>query len=356
VKRYERNNEPGGGSAMADEMKLGDSIAGNGGDDNNGNNGQDNIQSLRLEVLEHRLTNKLRDSVEKALLFRYGLVIAALTIAFGITGYSVKTAIDNKIEETVKLAEAKIDTTLAEKIAALEKEVVDAKEKSRKIEVTQALAERIIGATEERISGFDKKARLLERFRLEVDSVLTDIERIRGQAERAKLIFADSGQLIELGQRIALAEERLVKFEEFSRTINPNAVVPTSNSDDVKAVKQQVIQQYRESQPKTVFFQFAILPRHQAKQIAAALTAKGYDVPGEDREESVTKLKQVRYFYDIDNEPANQLARQTEAVLAELGWSGVSIDVEDLTAYRGPKPRPGVLELWLGLQPMSYER
>ena len=35
-------------------------------------NEQNDIASLRIEVLEHRLTNKLRDSVEKALLFRYG--------------------------------------------------------------------------------------------------------------------------------------------------------------------------------------------------------------------------------------------------------------------------------------------
>jgi flavin-binding protein dodecin len=311
------------------------------------------IDSVRLEVLEHRLTNRLRDSVEKALLFRYGLVLAALTVAFGVTGYSIKTAIDNKIEETVARAERTIDQKVDTKIAEIEEEVVDAKEKSREIELTQALAERIIGDTEKRITGFDEKARLLERFRLEVDAVLEELEGIKGQAERAKLIFADSGQLIDLGQRVALAEERLAQLERLGRELDPSAVMALPSVDQMEAARQQVVEQYREDRPKTVFFQFAILPRSQAQQIAAALAAKGYLIPSEDREDAATALREVRYFYSADEDPATELARQTEKVLADLGWSGVTIGVSDLTAYRGPKPRPGVLELWLGLPPSA---
>jgi hypothetical protein len=100
-----------------------------------------------------------------------------------------------------------------------------------------------------------------------------------------------------------------------------------------------------------VFFQFSILPREQARQIAQLLRDQGYSVPGEERVPAADGLHEVRYYYSHDQVSAETLADKTNQILSRLGWSDLVIAVRDLTGLKAAKPRQGVLELWLGIQP-----
>ena len=59
----------------------------------------------------------------------------------------------------------------------------------------------------------------------------------------------------------------------------------------------------------------------------------------------------VGLVHDQDKAAASLLAIDTKAVLAQLGYGTIEIDLRDFTNYPGKKPRPGVLELWLGAPP-----
>ena len=67
------------------------------------------------------------------------------------------------------------------------------------------------------------------------------------------------------------------------------------------------------------------------------------------QEASAARLKQVRYFFDQDKAAASLLALDAKAVLSQLGFGAVDVDLRDFSNYPGKKPRPGVLELWLGV-------
>jgi len=90
---------------------------------------------------------------------------------------------------------------------------------------------------------------------------------------------------------------------------------------------------------QTVYLQFAELTRDRARNLLSSLGALGWTLPREERVETATGLRQVRY------NPANvadaAAARLLAADLEALGWIGArSVPVKVI--------REGILEIWVG--------
>ncbi|HID30596.1 MAG TPA: hypothetical protein EYP19_11410 [Desulfobacterales bacterium] len=120
---------------------------------------------------------------------------------------------------------------------------------------------------------------------------------------------------------------------------------------DTKEAEQRLVQARNKT---TVFFQFAGGRREQAEALSATLKAEGYVVPGEDQEVGAAGKHEVRYFHDKDHAAALRLVDDTTRALRSLAYfdrKQPDIITKSLVSYRGKKPRPGVLELWLEVPP-----
>ena len=56
---------------------------------------------------------------------------------------------------------------------------------------------------------------------------------------------------------------------------------------------------------------------------------------------------EVRYFHNDTKKAAERLANDTNAALRSLEYPVLNVVVKSFTSYRGKKPRPNVVELWL---------
>jgi hypothetical protein len=124
---------------------------------------------------------------------------------------------------------------------------------------------------------------------------------------------------------------------------------------EAKEAEQRLVEARKKT---TVFFQFAGGRREQAETLSAALKAKGYIVPGEDRERGAAGRHEIRYFHDKDEAAAKGLAEDTTSALLSLGYTdrkSPNVETKSLVSYRGKKPRRGVLELWLEI-PQNKDR
>jgi hypothetical protein len=112
---------------------------------------------------------------------------------------------------------------------------------------------------------------------------------------------------------------------------------------------QRVMQAQVSAPSSTVYMQFAQLTRENAKAISAQLLDAGWKVPGEERLDSAAGLHEIRCYYEEDCSAAERLKADTEAALTRLGFSPQEIAIRKLLTYT-PKPRQGVLEIWLGME------
>jgi flagellar biosynthesis chaperone FliJ len=202
---------------------------------------------------------------------------------------------------------------------------------------------------------FQPKADTLNDLIDQVAELELKRKEIEARLERARLT-ATSVEAITT-QLKSLAEQ----VNELNELV-PAGAPGTSGERDASQKRastiNQVIQEAQSAQEQvveartrtTVFFQFAVAPRDQAQAVARALEREGYIVPGEDREQGAEGKHEVRYFHPEDEGAAERLAGDVTRVLKMLDYPPVpQIGVQSLVKYRGKKPSPGVLELWLEL-------
>ncbi|MBI3435690.1 MAG: hypothetical protein HY056_11540 [Proteobacteria bacterium] len=108
------------------------------------------------------------------------------------------------------------------------------------------------------------------------------------------------------------------------------------------------VQVERSPQP-VVYFQYASAPAASAQQFSQTLQQRGYRIPGVEATDLAKSLNEVRFYYPDDKEAAAKLARDTSAALRERYPTMAATKDIDLTAKRGARNFPGVIELWLDL-------
>ena len=337
------------------------------------------------ELAERRLAERVEEKVKSRLFAVYGLVGGAALTILGFFGYSVVSDFRTTAHDTAtEAAEAAAKTAVAPVVEQAKIEVAELKDQA-KLELAQVKAkedeanalisrvhDRLDALTESLVKGQEQTVRMSEQaagLRAEMAAKADDIrdkldaaklqmdslaQAIDTQKQRAQGQFADAGTVADLAKLVQKLADQLgdVDAQLHEMALHNNlalAAPPVAQSD--LAVKAQNAAQVAAAPPAspTVFFQFAAMSRDDAKAISAALLQRGYVMPGEDQEASAARLKQVRYFFDQDKAAASLLALDAKAVLSQLGFGAVDVDLRDFSNYPGKKPRPGVLELWLGV-------
>jgi len=208
----------------------------------------------------------------------------------------------------------------------------------------------------------------LDEFQPQAENLDETIARVQTlNVTSQDLIAAYSQEVQPLVRNVESLSSQLRTLAEQVKQLNSinTAVEPDADTQSVQtslqrnAAIQSVITNTSEAQERlaqardttTVFFQFAGVRREQAQELSAALKTKGYIVPAEDRESNAAGKHEVRYFYEQDQEAAQQLADDVNRALDSLTYpkDRETISAKSLVYYRGKKPRPGVLELWLAM-------
>lgn len=330
-----------------------------------------NIDPNMLELIERRLSERIGDRAEKSLIKRFTWIGAILLTVLGYFGYdliqSTRTAAEKAAVETANQIIQREVTPVAEEAHAKLTEATNQLEQNKgRLELIDGILARNqlrVEAASGRASETAERVKsTLGELNSQVDELKRRIEETskagEDQLKALRDSFKDAGTLQDLNANLAALATQVVALDGLVQALASKLQIGPLTSTGKETVQtiikatQSREEQYQERGRKLVFFQFAILPRDQAKAIAAALRDHGYVVPGEDREEAATNLREVRYFYNEDKIPAEQLAAQAGAVLTELGYGQVNVKAESFTAYKGRKPRLGVLELWLGIKPL----
>jgi len=308
------------------------------------------IDEATLELFERRLSDRLTERVRGSLFKLYAAVAVAVGATLGFVGFSIidgiKQAAEDSIDSKIQVITAKIDAA------------------GTQLAVMESINERakpMMSQLEAALSDFKPRAEELGNLTKQV----ADIELRRKQLEASLAnIDATVGSLSELGQKF---EELAKQVKSLSEIVAANSsrssiTTPSGNvtiadvtriAGAVASTAQQVnadVQQYNKR--TIVFFQFNGMEKDQAQKIAGALRQKGYNVPGEDPEPMPpTGLSEVRYFWPADQSAAEGLASAATAVLNDLQISGGPrpVTTRDNTNWPKTKPKPGTIELWIGL-------
>src|SRR5690606_19909914 len=89
-----------------------------------------------------------------------------------------------------------------------------------------------------------------------------------------------------------------------------------------------------------------------AQELLRRLSLDGFVLPAEERVAAAAGKREVRYYHAEDRGAAEALQSSTAAALADLGIEAEpEVAIVDLTGWKGRKPQPGVLELWVEFPP-----
>jgi len=327
------------------------------------------------ELLERRLSESVTERAEKALIKRFTWIGGIILVVLGYFGYDLTQDVRRQAIQAAKDIASQV---VKEEVTPV---LTDARVRLNEARIQMELNKGRLGQVDETLSRHQVKAEsasqqasaIAERVKSNLKDINTEVDELKRKVDETRRTaedqlktlrdsVRDSGTLMGLNDNLATLTKQVKALDEVMQALVtrgetdtvaiPPASVKQSLEEIVDATKQRG-EQYREPDRRNlVFFQFARLPLEQAKAIAAALRNLGYVVPGQEPQETIAaNLQQVRYFYDEDKDAAERLATQTSRVWAELGYGQIVVKAQSFTAYKGVKPRVGVLELWLGVKP-----
>ena len=301
----------------------------------------------RIELLERRIAEKVTERVRAALFRLYAAVGVAVIGVLGFVSWDIVSEIKDDITH------------------AIDKEVEPQRAKiTEQVTETQLIAKRanqVIQRLEKQLDEFQPQAATL-------DETLEKVKDLKVTAQDLQAVYLQDVKALafnvtSLANQLTVLAEQVQQLNSIAPAEAPGAAdTPRQTPQQRAATVQTVIDDTKKAeelfietrQKTTVFFQFAGGRREQAEALAAALKAKGFIVPGEDREGAAAGRHEVRYFHNDDKETAERLANETTAALRSLGYperDALTVRAESFVAYRGKKPRPGIVELWLEIPP-----
>jgi uncharacterized phage infection (PIP) family protein YhgE len=285
----------------------------------------------------------------------YATVGLAVIGALGFVSWDIVTDIKSEIKSEIK---AEVTDAIDKEISAKRSEI---RERVIEIRIMAKRANIIIERLEKQLDDFQPQAENLDETIRKVRSL---------NVTSQNLIAAYSQEVKPLTSNVESLSIQLKSLAEQVSQLNTIASASGLSSDSgttemaaqrsaaIQSVisKATVAEKYlTQARTKaTVFFQFAVGRREQARELSATLKGDGYTVPGEDRESGAIGKREVRYFHDTDQVMAQLLVEDTTRALKRLGYSeGTPSQVtpKSFVSYRGKKPRPGILELWLEIPP-----
>lgn len=299
----------------------------------------------RIELLERQLADRVTERVRPALFRLYAAVGLTVISVLGFVGWDIVTDIKASITRN-------IETEIKEKRTEIIRQMTE----------TDFMAERagkIISDVEKRLEEFQRKANALDETIKKVDDLKASSQNL--MAIYSKELEPALEMVKSLPRQLQILAKQVDQINTIASTARPGAgEEPSRNPQQRTSAINSVISQTAAAEKRllaaskkvTVFFQFAGSSRAQAGAISAALKAKGYIIPGEDRESGAAYKHEVRYFHDEDKDSAQRFADDTTRALRNLGYTEEKVPdirIESLVTYPGKKPRMGVFELWLDI-------
>lgn len=99
-----------------------------------------------------------------------------------------------------------------------------------------------------------------------------------------------------------------------------------------------------------VYLEYAGADPSAAQSLAQKLRERGFRVPGVEATDLAKGLDEIRFYVAADKTAADKLATALNSSIQDLKFSGVqTVKVADMTAQKGARNYPGVLELWIDL-------
>lgn len=324
----------------------------------------DKIDESMLELIERRLGDRVAERVRGSLFKLYALLGS---VAIGALGYAGVDFVRGAREQAVRAAAAQ--TTAAVK------EISDqARESIDKVRINTAVAEqlqeqarRVLSRIDEQLAALTPKIQLLEQVSGQIDALEAKRKSLESQiasnTEAARAGAETTSKVAELARQV---EELSKLMRGLSQPAAPagSPTVASSGAAQAATIQSNAEQLYQSAnssaieqrrildQPQTtVFLQFAGMTRADAEALAETLRGRGFNMPGIDEEAArANGLREIRYYWPADAEPARRLAAETRLGLAAIRrGEDREIAVRDYTAWPRAKPRPGIIELWLGL-------
>lgn len=362
------------------------------------------IDSATLELLERRLGENVEKRVRSRLFAVYGAAATAFLSAFGYFGYDavrdarvamnqtvsamVQTVTDARLAMNQTVSE--MDQTVTDAQQALGQAVNEFKQKAADL-AREAVAPSVEGARDAakqaedvassvsiRLSvlselASDRAARLsvmeeevsltVAGMKLQLATLRSDIEdantQFDEQRNNSNSLYAGAGDLQaaedKFGRDLGLIAQQVVLLEKQLEELRKgNTEAPLPDIAESSLTFQLFADAYTlqanvtgpEIEKPTVYFQFAGVQREVVRGLSDQLADLGYTMPGAERLGSAARLKEVRYFYEIDKERALGLVRDLNQILLENGYEA-ELTAEPITGFKGAKPRLGTVELWL---------
>lgn len=328
----------------------------------------------QLELIERRLAERVEARVRERL-FKFYAALGGIALAvISFFGYNLVTGLEDQARrfaesavgpsvEAADIAAAAARDKAAEAGARLEAFADFQKrreeslfESERQAELNQARIDRIGDEIEGQLGQIGAT---LQDTRAQVEALSARAKEVAGIGNVAELAASLAG----LTSQVALLDEQLREIR--ARTEGEQGYeTPLADAGAIETIQRVATEQAQigfggdswggnnssgddgTGETNTVYFQFTGVPRETARALSEQLLALGYIVPGEERLATAMGLHEVRYFFADDRARAEGLVQALNVILRERGYRA-EMELRDLTEFRGQKPRPGTLELWL---------
>jgi hypothetical protein len=329
-----------------------------------------------VELIERRLAERVEARVRERL-FKFYAALGGIALAvISFFGYNLVTGLEDQARRFAESAVGPSVQAADEAAAAARDKAAEAGarleafaefqkrreealfESERQAELNQARINRIGDEIEGQL---DRIGATLADTRAQVEALSARAKEVAGIGNVAEL----AANLAGLTAQVALLDEQLREIR--ARTEGEQGYeTPLADAGRIETIQRAATEQAQigalrpmmappgedafpgiaAPAPNTVYFQFTGVPREAAQAISARLVPLGFIVPGEERLATAAGLHEVRYFFPEDRPRAQGLAEALDIILRESGYRA-GIELNDLTDFKGQKPRPGTLELWL---------
>jgi hypothetical protein len=275
-------------------------------------------------------------------------VLAAALFVMGLTGYSI---VNNLVKDLVGSTVTPVTKDAERAIAQMQVQLDLARDTKRKLDILVDQINTDADAAQLKIEGFQGRlGKTQEEFQQILESLQDQLSAVSVRRRELEADLAANSQGL-----VAATSANRTELANLADQVARLAAASTPSAElvaEATALAERMRAAAAGATRAVVFLQYggATSPE-TATDLTGRLREGGYVVPV--AEAMPTDAREVRYFHAQDREAAAALAGDTMAALKEIGAPGEVIEVRDFTAWPKAKPRPGTLELWLGLPQAS---
>lgn len=318
-----------------------------------------------IELIERRVSEKVEQDVRSRLFRSYVFTGTAVAAVLGWVGYSLiseaKQEAKNKIEMAILDNNKKIEDFKDKVIADYssyfnsKKQEMDMLTKTISVglEKSQWISQQVVEKLAKIDSAADDVQPQLAELKEKSQQVQQELEEI---SVKSRNLVADVATFQQLPMRVTQLAGDVQKI-----ALDVSKLAGTGEAENAKSdILHSAVQTATNVQSTTakieadqskpiVFLQYnSAIPAETANLIADTLKNENIIVPGIDNTPmGNTRFRELRYFNAVDAGTAQKVAATVLDALIAANLPVGKVNVRDYTFWKGTKPKPGTLELWL---------